>query len=155
MLQERFGVRPSWLRQVAAGLGLCAFMTWASAATMAIEGGRWFDGERFVPSTWYVVDGKLTRRPPRRIDLRIDAKGASVVPPYADAHNHDMQNAWGIARRLTAALHDGVFYTAQLCANDDIEPFRPLLNRTHTPDVVVANACISASDGHPLGLLLQ
>lgn len=126
----------------------------AWAATLAVEGGRWFDGERFVPGTWFVVDGKLTRQRPAQVDVRIDARGAHVVPPYADAHNHDMQNAWGVDRRLTATLQGGVFYTAQLCANEDIEPFRPLFNRPTTPDVVVANACISASDGHPLGLLL-
>lgn len=143
------------LRSLSAAIAAACLAATAGAATLAVEGGRWFDGQRFVPATWYVVEGKLTRRPPARVDVRIDARGARVVPPYADAHNHDMQNAWGIGRRLTAALKDGVFYTAELCANEDVEPFRPLLNRPTTPDVVMANACIGASDGHPLGLLLR
>lgn len=127
----------------------------ASAANLSVEGGQWFDGERFRRGDWFVVDGKLTRTRPSRIDVRINAAGAFVVPPYADGHNHDMQNAWGVGRRMAAHLKEGVFYSAQLCANEDLDPFRPLFNQPAAPDVVVANVCISSSDGHPLGLLLQ
>lgn len=138
-----------------AAAGSAVLCTAAEAASLSIEGGRWFDGERFRSDSWFIVDGKLTRHRPQRIDVRIDARGSFIVPPYADAHNHDMQNAWGASRKLTANLKDGVFYSAQLCANEGFEPFRPLFNRPTTPDVVAATACISASDGHPLGLLLR
>lgn len=143
------------LRRMFAG-ALCWAALHAAAATMAVEGGRWFDGERFAPATWYVVDGKLTRQAPAQVDVRISAKGRYVVPPYADAHNHNMQNTWGAARMVTEALKQGVFYSAQLCANGpDVAPFRALLNQPATPDVLFATACISASDGHPLGLALH
>lgn len=140
----------------ALGGALCAVALQAAAATMAVEGGQWFDGERFAPATWYVVDGKLTRKAPARVDVRISAEGRYVVPPYADAHNHNMQNAWGAGRMVAEALKQGVFYSAQLCANGpDVAPFRPLLNQPTTPDVLFATACISATDGHPLGLILH
>lgn len=126
------------------------------AGTMAIEGGRWFDGTGFVASTWYVSDGKLTRTPPARIDIKLDATGRYIVPPYADAHTHNMQNPWGAANFAPVSLKSGVFYSSQLCVHEpDIRGFRALMNQPNTPDVLFATACVSASDGHPLGLLLK
>jgi len=128
----------------------------AASPTMAVTNGRWFDGQRFVPGTWYVVDGKLTRKAPARVDLRLDARGRHVVPPYADAHNHNMQGPWMAAQQLSSSLKQGVFYVAQLCANPtDIAGYRSMLSQPTTPDVLFATACISATDGHPIGLFLH
>ena len=120
---------------------------------LALEGGRWFDGDGFVEDTWYSVDGLMTRKRPTQIDVRIDLKGRYVLPPLADAHNHNLQNAWSAATFADDYLRRGIFYSAQLAANaDEISGHRGLLGGPGRVDVLWAEATLSSSDGHPLGL---
>jgi hypothetical protein len=123
--------------------------------TLHLRGGRWFDGERFRPMAWYAVGGRLTARRPARVDVVIDLRGRWVIPPLAEAHNHDLQNAWNAARSSAAYLARGIFYSGQMCGwPEQIQPFRGFLSRPGSVDVVYAEACISSSDGHPLGIAL-
>jgi len=122
---------------------------------LALEGGRWFDGDGFVEDTWYSVDGLMTRKRPTQIDVRIDLNGRYVLPPLADAHNHNLQNAWSAATFADDYLRRGIFYSAQLAANaDEIAGYRGLLGGPGRVDVLWAEATLSSSDGHPLGLAL-
>lgn len=126
-----------------------------SKPTLAFEGGKWFDGQGFVKDSWYSVDGKLTRTRPDRIDVRIDLEGRYVLPPLADAHNHNLQNAWSAVNFADDYLRRGIFYSAQLAANtEEIVGYRGLLGGTGRVDVLWAEATLSSSDGHPLGLAL-
>ena len=123
--------------------------------TLSLEGGRWFDGQRFVRDSWYSVDGKLTRKRPPKIDVRINLQGRYVIPPLADAHNHNLQNAWSAATFADDYLRRGIFYSAQLAANtEEIAGYRGLLGGPGRVDVLWAEATLSSSDGHPLGLAL-
>lgn len=123
--------------------------------TLALEGGKWFDGQRFVEDSWYSVDGKLTRTRPARIDTRIDLRGRYVLPPLADAHNHNLQNPWSAATFADDYLRRGIFYSAQLAANaEEIQGYRGLLGGPGRVDVLWAEATLSSSDGHPLGVAL-
>lgn len=123
--------------------------------TLALEGGKWFDGQRFVEDSWYSVEGKLTRTRPAKIDVRIDLKGRYVIPPLADAHNHNLQNSWSAATFADDYLRRGIFYSAQLAANtEEIAGYRGLLGGPGQVDVLWAEATLSSSDGHPLGLAL-
>lgn len=123
--------------------------------TLSLEGGRWFDGQRFVKDSWYSVDGKLTRTRPPKIDVRINLQGRYVIPPLADAHNHNLQNAWAAATFADDYLRRGIFYSAQLAANtEEIAGYRGLLGGPGRVDVLWAEATLSSSDGHPLGLAL-
>lgn len=124
--------------------------------TLKLEGGMWFDGEDFAAAEWYVVDGRFTANRPEKIDATIHLEGRFILPPLADAHNHDAQNIWTASRSIDKNLSAGVFYSAQMCANPSkVSGFRDLLNRPATLDVVFTGACISSSDGHPLGLAIR
>ena len=123
---------------------------------MFLTSGRWFDGRRFVAEDWYVVGGRLTHKRPDRIDATVNLGGRWIIPPLADAHNHDLQNAFFAARSAPGYIASGIFYSGQLCANtEDIRTFRGFLDGMATPDTLFAEACISASDGHPLGIALS
>ena len=125
-------------------------------ATMAMVGGRWFDGVRFVPATWYSVDGKLTQKRPATIDVTIDLRGRFALPPLAEAHNHNLQNRWSARLMSDDYLRRGIFYNAQMAAHsDDIAGFRDLLNAPGTPDTLFAEATFSASNGHPIALAVS
>lgn len=56
----------------------------------AFVNGLWFDGKSFKPSTIYAVDGRFTFRKPTRVDRTLNLKGAYVIPPFAEAHNHNL-----------------------------------------------------------------
>ena len=149
---------------IAAGLVLTASPSVArppernSAAQPVLElvGGRWFDGHKFVESNWYSVGGRLTRHTPERVDVRVNLAGRYVLPPFAEAHNHDIQGGYLAAISASRYLRAGIFYSAQMCAdNKSIRDFARLFSQPNTVDVLFATACVTASDGHPLGLLLN
>lgn len=126
------------------------------APSFELRGGRWFDGKGFRAAHWYVVGGKFTARRPARVDAVIDLGSRYVLPPLAEAHNHNMQNSWGAETFAQDYLKRGIFYSAQLAANpEEIAPFRGLLTNPGAVDVLFAAVTISASDGHPLGLALD
>src|SRR5690606_1825074 len=77
-----------------------------------LRNGLWFDGAGFEPKTVYSVAGVFATRRPERIDRTLDLDGAFVVPPFAEAHAHDI--GLGAEERdrqaIAAYLAAGVFY---------------------------------------------
>lgn len=127
----------------------------AIAAPRAIEyrDGLWFDGEGFQAGTWYAVDGVLTRYRPERVDRLVDLRRGHVLPPLAEAHNHNLQNPWGARNFRDRYIADGVQYAAMLCGSADTAPqVREALGADAPIDLLFASACISSSDGHPLAM---
>ncbi|QWP78015.1 amidohydrolase family protein [Lysobacter sp. K5869] len=123
------------------------------AATVEFRDGRWFDGEGFRAGTWYSVDGSLTRARPGRVDRVVDLDGGYVSPPLAEAHNHNLQNAWGAKNFRGRYIDGGVQYAAMLCGDPiDRAQAREALGADAPLDVLYASACISSSDGHPLAM---
>lgn len=127
--------------------------TSVAPVTIEYRDGRWFNGSGFEPGDWYSVDGVLTRQRPDRIGRTHDLQGGYVLPPLAEAHNHNLQNAWGAQNFRDRYVADGVQYAAMLCGNAASAPeARQALGADAPIDVVFASACISSSDGHPLAM---
>lgn len=140
------------------GAGLAAIESTAGtgASGTAFENGRWFNGREFVADTWYVVNGHMTRQAPGRLNARVDLAGGYVVPPFAEAHNHNLQNAWGVSRMRQTYVDQGVMYAAMLCGDPvSTAAAREALGHEPGVDVLFASACISSSDGHPLRMARQ
>lgn len=126
----------------------------SSQLALELKSARYFDGQAFQKATLYVVDGKFTRKKPKKVHRSMDLKSQFLVPPLAEAHNHNLQNAWGVEHYGQRYLQDGVFYSAQLCADPaGTEAARARLNREDSVDTLFASACITSSDGHPLAQL--
>lgn len=118
--------------------------------------GRWFDGREFRDATFYTVDGRLTKTKPAVEYERIDLKGGYVVPPFGEAHNHNVEGLWNLDTVVARYLHDGVFYVKN--PNSIREFTAQIAPRINTPvsiDVVFANAGLTASGGHPAPLYEQ
>ena len=122
-------------------------------AVIALTNGRWFDGRSFQPRTAYSVNGTLSFAAPARIDRVIDLSGTWVVPPFAEAHNHNIDGA--VEARSFAAIRkyvaDGVFYI-KIQGNyplTDQQRGQLPINRPGAPDVAFAQAFITATGGHP------
>lgn len=115
--------------------------------------GRWFDGREFQDTTFYAIDGRLTKTKPAVVDERIDLKGGFVVPPFGEAHNHNVEGPWNLDAVVARYLHDGVFYVKN--PNSIREFTGQIAARINTPtsiDVVFANAGLTSSSGHPVPL---
>src|SRR5688500_3966262 len=126
--------------------------------TYELRDGRWLAADGFRAGTRYVVDGRLTQRRPRTVDSVIDLAGQWVVPPFGEAHNHNVD--YTTARRtdslLTRYMREGVFYVK----NPGILPrgrdsLAGRVNVPHGVDVVFANGLLTATGGHPTGLYLR
>jgi imidazolonepropionase-like amidohydrolase len=118
--------------------------------------GRWFDSRKFVARKFYTVGGRLTSSKPARVDSVIDLAGKFIVPPFGEAHNHNVE--WngeeGFARTKRMYLEAGVFYVKN--PNNLPRARAPLLARINIPtsiDVVFANGGLTATGGHPLGVV--
>ena len=84
--------------------------TLAQSTILEFSNGKWFDGQGFVLKTFYSVNGILTSVRPSHVDSLVDLKGKFVVPPFADAHVHNLNEDDSIAEDTRADLADGVFY---------------------------------------------
>jgi hypothetical protein len=76
----------------------------------AFLNGRWFDGTGFQRTIWYAVEGRFTQRPPAGAVEAVDLAGAFIVPPFGEAHNHNVEGEWNLDSVVARYLKDGIFY---------------------------------------------
>lgn len=118
--------------------------------------GRWFDGRQFQDATLYTKDGRLTKTKPATVDAQVDLKRGFVVPPFGEAHNHNVEGPWNLEETVARYLHDGVFYVKN---PNSIREFTSQIsgqiNKPWSIDVVFANAGLTSSGGHPAPLYEQ
>jgi imidazolonepropionase-like amidohydrolase len=118
----------------------------AGAATVAYTNGKWFDGTKFAARTMYVRDGVFVSKP-AHVDQTIDLGGGWVVPPFGEAHNHNVEGA-AAEQRSAQYLRDGIFYVENptLMPNDVA---RQKVNKPETIDAIFATSCFTSTGGHP------
>lgn len=148
------------LRSLALGLAaLCASAVLGAdpsvgsmepAPSITFLNGLWFDGARFRPDTFYSVDGVLRRTHSAPVSQTVDLQGMYVVPPFGEAHNHNVEGEWNIAEVIRRYLRDGVFYVK---IPGQIPEFsnriKDRLNRPDSIDATFSNGGFTASGGHP------
>lgn len=129
-----------------------------SSPTIELRNGHWFDGERFVDRIMYSVGGYFSASRPARVDSVIDLQQGYVVPPFGEAHNHnvDATNAAAAHAVIDKYLRDGVFYAQNpanvLRARSGLTGF---INVPTGIDVTFSNAALTGPGGHPMGLFLR
>ena len=118
--------------------------------TYAFKNGQWFNGQTFLQQTWYAVDGTLTHTPPDKVDQTLDLQNGYVVPPFGEAHTHNVEGVWNIHQVIQPYLRDGIFYVKN--PNDIAEFSTHVQHHLNTPesiDVIFAHAGLTSPDGHP------
>lgn len=113
--------------------------------------GRWFDGQGFKPREMYTADGRFSTARPRGPVRSIDLKGQYVVPPFGEAHNHNIEDALGRPDAAIAKyLRDGVFYVKN--PNNLPRTRSALAGVVNVPtsvDAAFSNGGLIGSGGHP------
>lgn len=122
--------------------------------TLALVNGHWLLGGRFVAVTRYVVDGRLRDRAAGRPDSTLDLRGGFVIPPFGEAHNHNLEASPRVDALIARYLRDGVFYVE----NPNVLPRSraALAGKVNTPasvDVVFANGRLTGPGGHPIEIV--
>ena len=83
-----------------------------------LKNARWFDGRALQRGNLYVENGVFVAKRPAKVNRKMDLRGQQVlINPLAEAHNHNLQTAWGWQQFAQAYLDDGVFYAAMLCGD--------------------------------------
>jgi hypothetical protein len=132
-------------------IALLGIASGISDAQTAFTNGLWFDGNRFTKRLAYTVDGNLTFHRPARIESTIDLAGAFVVPPFGEAHNHNVESLSRIDPLVQRYLRHGIFYVKN--PNSLPGTREQLVGKINTPssiDVVFANGGLTGTGGHPV-----
>ena len=112
--------------------------------------GLWFNGSTFDHVDWYVVNGVLSQEQPKHLDSIIDLKGKFVIPPFAEAHNHNIESKFLFKAQSKIYLRKGIFYVKN---PNDIALFSKEINdeikKKETVDVSFAHGGLTSTGGHP------
>lgn len=121
-----------------------------------LKNARWFDGQKIQRGNLYVENGVFVAKKPAKVNRKMDIHGQQVlINPLAEAHNHNLQTAWGWGQFAQTYLDEGVFYAAMLCGDPaGVAEVRPLAATPAAPDVSFVTACITSPDGYPLAAVL-
>jgi Amidohydrolase family len=131
--------------------GLVITLAAQPARTTAFTNGLWFNGSSFEARTGYVVGDVLTFRRPKHVDRTIDLRGGFVVPPFGDAHNHNVETLNKVDALIARYLQHGIFYVKNPNSLARDRPvLAPKINQPQSIDVVFSNASFTGSGGHPV-----
>ncbi|HET6178971.1 MAG TPA: amidohydrolase family protein [Candidatus Sulfotelmatobacter sp.] len=124
------------------------------AKTIAFTNGNWFDGRSFHSKTGYSVNGVLSFRRPSHVDSVVDLGNGFVVPPFGEAHNHNVEPLNKIDALIQRYLAHGIFYVKD---PDNLPKGRdqvlPKINRPDSIDVIFSNGGFTGPSGHPAELV--
>ena len=124
---------------------------------VALVKGEWFNGQAFEARTMYSIGGRFTRKKPSRLDRSVDLSGTWIIPPFGEAHNHNIGTGVEELERnaIRKYLADGIFYV-KIQGNfpiSDERKQRLSLNRPDGLDAVFAQGSLTGSGGHPIQLV--
>ncbi|NCT85163.1 MAG: amidohydrolase family protein [Comamonadaceae bacterium] len=121
-----------------------------------LKNARWFDGQQLQRGNLYVENGVFVAKKPAQVNRKMDLRGQQVlINPLAEAHNHNLQTAWGWGQYADRYIDDGVLYAAMLCGDPaGVAEVLPLAAAQAAPEVSFVTACITSPDGYPLAALL-
>ncbi|NAY92702.1 amidohydrolase family protein [Muricauda sp. JGD-17] len=121
---------------------------------MQLINGKWFNGEEFIKRTFWVEDGLLYfDKIENEVDTVLDLSGKFVIPPFAEAHNHNLESDYELEKRIDNYLKNGVFYVKHLSAiRMQLEPLMHLYNKPSGLDVSTTYAPLTGTGGHPVAI---
>lgn len=119
----------------------------------AFVNGNWFDGKSFVKKTFFTQHGILTSIKPDHIDSTIDLSEKFVVPPFGEAHNHNVEgfDEKRFFNLKDKYLRDGIYYVKNPNSVPRyITPIKDKINIPESIDVIFSNGSFTVTGGHPI-----
>lgn len=116
--------------------------------------GNWFNGDTFEKKTVWLNEGLITlKNMDKKVDTTLDLSGKYIIPPFAEAHNHNLESDHELDKRIASYLKNGIFYVKHLSSIK--KRIAPLMSNYNIPegiDVSLAHAPLTAKGGHPIAL---
>jgi imidazolonepropionase-like amidohydrolase len=111
--------------------------------------GNWWINSRFKKQKVYTVNGVFSFVKPLTIDSSINLQNQYCIPPFGDAHTHNMDGSYGLKEKIKEYLTEGVFYV-QVLGNygSGAMQVRSLLKKESVLEVTYANGLLTATYGH-------
>jgi imidazolonepropionase-like amidohydrolase len=120
---------------------------------VAYVNGQVFDGESFAPRALVVEGGRIISADPASAAQSVDLQGGFVVPPFCEAHNHNLGSADENQEAIDRYLSEGIFYVGTLSNLPAFtDPVRHTYNTPRSVDTIFGNGGLTASGGHPIRL---
>ena len=125
-----------------------------NSLSIKLVNGKWFNGNDFEDKTAWVNNGILSFKGNKNTnDTIIDLSEKFVIPPFAEAHNHNLESDYKLDERINDYLDNGVFYVKMLSSiKKRIDPLMHHYNKPDGIDVSLAQAPLTATGGHPIAL---
>nr|WP_299344461.1 hypothetical protein [Allomuricauda sp.] len=131
---------------------MLSYLTPIASQNLKITNGFWFNGTDFdKKEVFYVKDGVFSNQEPKTVDSIIDLSGKYIIPPFAEAHTHNLSSTYGLEPILNAYLNEGTFYVQVLgCSHKArLEVLEMLKKSNSFLDASFSNGGITSSLGHP------
>jgi imidazolonepropionase-like amidohydrolase len=125
-----------------------------NSLSIKLVNGNWFNGMIFENKTSWINKGILSfTNENSKDDTVIDLTGKYVIPPFCEAHNHNLESDYKLNERINSYLKNGVFYVKHLSSiKKRVAPLMHHYNKPTGIDVSFAHAPLTATDGHPIAL---
>lgn len=124
-----------------------------TGTTYEFSNGLWLNKADFKAKTMYVVEGRLRKRRPSRVDEVVNLDGAYVIPPLGEAHTHRPANLARVETDSAFFLDAGVYYVMN---QGNIAQYYDALHKAFesvkTPDLAFANGHIVSPQSHSVDL---
>ncbi len=132
----------------ASSLMLFVLLT-VSAQSYQFSNGNWWINGRFVKQTMYTTNGVFSLRKPVSIDSVVNLQNQYCIPPFGDAHTHNLDGAYNLQEKIHDYLQEGVFYV-QVLGNygSGATQARPILKNENRLEATYANGLLTATYGH-------
>lgn len=114
------------------------------------KNGQWFNGQAFESKSLYSVNGLFKEHYTGNPDSILDLKQGYVVPPFGDAHTHNLADPSTIDAQVKKFLKQGIYYV-QVLTNyaSKADSLRDRFSTSRSIDVQYANGGLTATLGHP------
>lgn len=128
---------------------ICLFTNTIWAQTVAYLNGNWWLQKKFVKKDVYVQNGKFTFTKPASLDTVINLSGKYCIPPFGDAHTHNLDATYNLNEMASEYLKEGTLYV-QVLGNygSGAVQVRKVLQKENKLEVTYANALLTATYGH-------
>ena len=87
---------------------LCCFLSYCQ--NLEIKNGNWYDGDKFQNSTLYIVNGKFSDASPSTVDQVINLNNKYIIPPFGEAHTHNLAIDFGVEHMISKYINEGTIY---------------------------------------------
>ena len=117
---------------------------------MAVTDGFVYRNGAFEKQDFYVVNGVFSMEAPSEIDTVISIADKYVIPPFGEAHTHNLDRQWQMRFLPDQYEKEGTLYIQNLTSKlKETQALRPYFEQDSTIDVTFAHQGLSTTLGHP------